>query len=58
MSDTIDTRTATCPTHGAVRAERQMPRPGFPFIVYAVRKMLASNRPYRCPDCGAPVLPG
>jgi DNA-directed RNA polymerase subunit RPC12/RpoP len=33
-----------------------MPRPGFPFVVYALRRALAAKRPYRCPDCGTPVL--
>jgi hypothetical protein len=56
MSDTIETRTGTCPTHGTVPGERRMPRPGFPFIVYAIRRMLAAKRPYRCPDCGTPVV--
>lgn len=51
----VETRTGTCPTHGTVQATRTMPRPGFPFVVYAVRRMLAGRRPYRCPDCGAAV---
>lgn len=55
MPDQTETRTGTCPTHGTVQAERRMPRPGFPFVVYSIRRMLAAKRPYRCPDCGAPV---
>lgn len=51
----VETRTGTCPTHGAVQATRTMPRPGFPFVVYAIRKLVASRRPYRCPDCGTAV---
>jgi hypothetical protein len=51
----VETRTGTCPTHGTVQATRTMPRPGFPFVVYAIRKLVASRRPYRCPDCGAAV---
>ena len=42
-------------THGAVQATRQVPGPSFPFIVYAVRRFIASRRPFRCPDCNAPV---
>lgn len=55
MPDQTETRTGTCPTHGTVQAERQMPRPGFPFVVYAIRRLFAARKPYRCPDCGAPV---
>ena len=51
----VETRTGTCPTHGSVQATRTMPRPGFPFVVYAIRRLLARRRPYRCPDCGAAV---
>lgn len=51
----VETRTGTCPTHGTVQATRTMPSPGFPFVVYAVRRLLAGRRPYRCPDCGAAV---
>jgi hypothetical protein len=56
MPDRVETCTGTCPTHGSVRAERRMPRPGFPFILYAIRRMLAAKRPYRCPDCRTPVV--
>jgi len=49
----MQTRTGTCPTHGSVEATREMPRPGFPFVVYAIRRLIASKRPYRCPTCGA-----
>lgn len=51
----IETKTGTCPTHGTVEATRTVPRPGFPFFVYAIRRLLAANKPFRCPDCGAPV---
>jgi hypothetical protein len=55
MPNQIETRAGTCPTHGTVQATRTMPKPGFPFLVYAVRRLLAGNRPYRCPDCGTAV---
>jgi len=58
MPDQTETRTGTCPTHGTVQGERRMPRPGFPFVVYAIRRLLAARQPYRCPDCGAPVTTG
>lgn len=51
----VETRTGTCPTHGTVQATRTMPRPGFPFVVYAIRRLLAGRKPYRCPDCGVAV---
>ena len=37
--------------HRAVGA----PKPGWPYLVYAVRRLLASRRPYRCPTCGEAV---
>lgn len=49
------TRTGTCPTHGSVEATRELPGPSFPFFVYAIRRLVAGRRPYRCPTCGAPV---
>ena len=51
----VETRTGTCPEHGTVEATRTMPRPSFPFFVYAIRRLLASRAPFRCPDCGAQV---
>jgi hypothetical protein len=53
MATETQTRTANCPTHGTVEASREMPRLGFPFVVYAVRRLIAARRPYRCPACGA-----
>jgi hypothetical protein len=55
MASDTQTRIGTCPTHGTVQATREMPKPGFPFFVYAVRRLMANRRPFRCPDCGAPV---
>ncbi len=53
MANDIQTRTATCPTHGTVEATREMPKPGFPIFLYAARRLIAGKRPYRCPTCGA-----
>ncbi|MGZ4258454.1 MAG: hypothetical protein ACXVRE_11890 [Gaiellaceae bacterium] len=50
-----ETRSGQCATHGAVEATRDMPQPSFPFVVYAVRRMQAKRRPFRCPTCGEPV---
>jgi hypothetical protein len=55
VASETQTRTGTCPTHGSVEATRQMPKPGFPYVVYAVRRFLAGRQPYRCPECGSPV---
>jgi hypothetical protein len=55
VANLVETRTGTCPTHGTVEATREMPKPGFPYVVYLARKMMAGRRPYRCPDCGTPV---
>jgi hypothetical protein len=54
----IETRAGTCPNHGTVQATRTVPRPSFPFVVYAVRRLLAARKPFRCPDCGSPVTAG
>jgi hypothetical protein len=54
---TIDTETrtrpGTCPTHGRVTAERNVPKLKFPFVITAIARGAAAMRPYRCPDCGA-----
>lgn len=55
MATETQTRTAVCPTHGKVEATRELPKPSWPYLVYAVRRMLAARRPYRCPTCGEAV---
>jgi len=55
MANETQTRTAVCPTHGTVEATREIPRPSWPYLVYVVRRMLATRRPYRCPSCGEAV---
>jgi hypothetical protein len=55
MATEVQTRSGHCPTHGAVEATRELPRPHFPYIVYGIRRTLAKRRPYRCPSCGGPV---
>jgi len=58
MRTTTETRTGMCPTHREVEATREMPAPGFPFVLYLFRRATAGRRPFRCPTCGAPVTPG
>ncbi len=55
MATATETRTGACPTHGTVEASREMPRLGFPFLYFGVRRLLARKRPFRCPTCGQPV---
>ncbi len=55
MASEVQTRSGRCETHGTVEATREIPRLGFPYIVYAVRRWLAKRRPFSCPQCGAPV---
>jgi hypothetical protein len=55
MKTEIETHAGTCSTHGRVEATREIPRPSFPFVVYAVRRWRARREPYRCPTCSAPV---
>jgi hypothetical protein len=55
MATQVETRGGSCPSHGQVTATRELPKPGFPFVLYLVRRALAANRPFRCPTCGQPV---
>ena len=49
------TRRGTCPTHGQVVAQKQVPKLKFPIVVTGIARGTAAIRPYRCPDCGAKV---
>jgi hypothetical protein len=46
---------APCPTHGLVPATKAVPSIRFPFLVFAVLRLLAHRQPYRCPACGMAV---
>jgi hypothetical protein len=46
------TRPGRCAVHGEVRAQRQLPKLGFPFLVTGLARVLAAGRRYRCPECG------
>lgn len=48
----IETAPGRCSQHGQVQGERDKPRPSFPFVIYLVRRMLASRAPFTCPECG------
>lgn len=55
MANETQVRTGRCETHGTVEGSREIPRPTFPYLVYAVRRWLATRQPFRCPECGATV---
>jgi hypothetical protein len=55
MAVEVETRTGECSSHGTVEATREIPRPSFPFIVYAVRRYMAKRQPFRCPTCNEEV---
>ncbi len=51
----IQSKSGTCPTHGAVRATRAVPRLRFPFFIYGPLRLVAGRRAFRCPRCGEAV---
>ena len=55
MAKEVQTRAGRCTMHGTVAAAREVPRRGFPFVVYAIWRAVAQRRPYRCPECRAAV---
>ena len=55
MAKELQTRTGRCADHGTVQATREIPRMGFPLIVYAIWRALAKRQPFRCPQCGTAV---
>jgi len=48
------THTAVCPAHGTVEATREMPKPGWPYLVYAVRRHSRRGDPTAAPLAGKP----
>jgi hypothetical protein len=52
------TRQGTCPSHGHVTGEREIPRLRFPFIYWFAARKLAARKAFRCPQCRAEVAPG
>jgi hypothetical protein len=57
MATEVQTQAGRCSTHGAVQATREIPKMGFPFVIYAIWRAAAQRRPYRCPECGTAVGP-
>ena len=55
MATEVETQTGQCATHGTVEATREIPRMGFPFVVYAILRSRARRKPFLCPECGAAV---
>jgi hypothetical protein len=51
----IRTRQGSCPAHGHVTAEKQVPKLKFPFFVTGAVRGVAVLRAFRCPSCGAKV---
>ena len=58
MAIEIQTQRGQCAAHGSVEATREVPKMGFPFIVYSVRRTIAQRRPFLCPECGTAVQAG
>lgn len=58
MPTDVQTQAGRCAAHGTVQATREIPKMGFPYIVYAIRRAAAQRRPFRCPECGAAVQAG
>jgi hypothetical protein len=57
MATEVPTQTGRCATHGTVEATREIPGMGFPFIVYAILRARATNKPFLCQECEAAVQP-
>lgn len=55
MAKEVQTQGGQCATHGTVEATRELPKIGFPYVVYATWRAVAQRRPFRCPECGATV---
>jgi hypothetical protein len=55
MATEVQTQTGQCATHGTVQGTREIPKMGFPFIVYAIVRSRAKRKPFLCPECGEAV---
>ena len=55
MAKEIQTQHGRCAAHGQVAATREIPKMGFPFVVYSVWRAIAQRRPFLCPQCGEAV---
>jgi hypothetical protein len=54
----FETAQGRCSQHGRVQGVRDKPRPSFPFILYLIRRQLASRAPFTCPECGEAIARG
>jgi hypothetical protein len=55
MATETQTQTGQCAIHGTVQATREIPKMGFPFIIYAFLRSWAKRKPFLCPECGEAV---
>jgi hypothetical protein len=55
MAKEVQTQTGRCARHGTVKATREIPGMGFPFVYFAIVRSIARRRPFLCPECGAAV---
>ena len=55
MATETESRAGQCTSHGSVQATREIPKMGFPFIVYAFLRSRAKRKPFLCPECGEAV---
>ena len=56
MAKEVQTQAGQCATHGTVEATREVPKMGWPYVVYATWRAVAQRRAFRCPECGAAIL--
>ena len=54
MAKEVQTQAGRCATHGTVEATREVPKTGFPFIVYAIWRAAAQRRPFLCQNAEQP----
>lgn len=55
MATETETLTGQCAVHGRVEATRDIPKMGFPFLLYTYLRSRARRKPYLCPECGEAV---
>ena len=55
MAIETETQAGRCTVHGPVQATREIPKMGFPFVVYAFLRSRARRKPFLCPECGEAV---
>jgi hypothetical protein len=55
MATETQIHSGRCAAHGTVQATREIPKMGFPFVVYAFLRSRAKRKPFVCPECGEAV---